>query len=72
MLKLCVKKYRTQNGLRQIDVANAINVDRSTVAKWEIGEAFPRVSILPELAKVLNCTVDELLSDDSEVQENDA
>ena len=61
MQKTSIKKYREKAGLRQIDVAKALNVDRSTVAKWEVGLAFPRVSALIQLASILDCSVDELL-----------
>lgn len=33
----------------------------STVAMWEIGKAMPRAALLPKLADILGCTVDELL-----------
>ena len=55
-----IKEKREQIGLRQEDVAQALDVDRSTVAKWETGEAMPRSDKLPELAKILGCSIDEL------------
>ena len=45
--------------MKQSELANKIGVDRSTVAKWEIGEANPRVSILPALANALGCKIDD-------------
>ncbi len=58
MTKYC----RIRAKLTQEEVADKIGVDRSTVAKWETGTASPRADKLPLLARILNCTVDELLS----------
>lgn len=51
---------RNELNLTQDDVAKKIGVDRSTVAKWETGQSFPRAELLPKLASILNCTIDEL------------
>lgn len=56
-----IKKKRLEAGFTQIDLANKLEIDRSTVAKWETGESFPRAEKLIQLAEVLNCTIDELL-----------
>jgi len=37
------------------------------IAKWESGEAMPRADKLPEIAKALDCTIDDLFK---EVDEN--
>lgn len=37
-----------------------VGVSQQSVAKWESGEAYPRASQLPELAKALSCSIDEL------------
>lgn len=55
--------YRDKAGLTQENVASSLTVDRSTVAKWENGDAFPRVEKMVKLAKLYNCTVDDLLKD---------
>lgn len=51
---------REKANLTQESLAKLINVDRSTIAKWETGEASPRSDKLPTLANVLNCTIDDL------------
>lgn len=58
-----VKQHRMRAGLRQEDIAEKLGIDRSAVAKWEAGENLPRADKLPQLARLLNCTVDELLGD---------
>jgi len=56
-----IKELRTAAGLTQEQVAVELSIDRSTVAKWETGESLPRADKLPELAKILSCSTDELL-----------
>lgn len=51
---------RDRAKLKQRELADMLGVERSTIAKWESGAAFPRASQLPELAKALDCTIDEL------------
>jgi len=60
-----IKQFREANGLEQEFVAKALGVDRATVSKWENGKFFPRADKLPALAKILKCTVDELLCKDT-------
>lgn len=47
-------------GITQDQLAEKLGVDRSTVAKWELGKSYPRTSLLPRISEVLGCTVDEL------------
>lgn len=49
----------------QQEVAKVMGVQVSTVSKWERGLAKPRADKLPQLAKLYDCTIDELLSDDN-------
>lgn len=51
---------RKRANLKQFELADILKVERSTIAKWESGAAFPRAAQLPELAAALHCTIDEL------------
>lgn len=63
-MKKCtaIAKYRMGQKLTQEQLAQNLGVDRTTVSKWEVGVACPRVDKLLQLSKILNCTVDELLT----------
>lgn len=61
-----LKNLRGQKGLTQEALAEKLDTHRTTVAKWETGRSRPRAKMLLRLAEVLDCTVDELLRDDSE------
>lgn len=56
-----IKTVRTSAGISQEQLAAKLSIERSTVAKWETGKSLPRAELLPKLADILGCTVDELL-----------
>ena len=58
------KLKRTDSGLTQEAVAEHLGLkDKSTVAKWESGKSHPGAALLPKIAALYNCTVDELLGE---------
>lgn len=52
--------YREKKGFTQLRLASSLKVDRSTVAKWESEEASPRASMIPQIAKLLKCKIQDL------------
>jgi transcriptional regulator with XRE-family HTH domain len=61
MLSEALKKTRKERGATQDDIAKLLNIDRSTVASWEIGRAIPDINTLCELAKYYKVSTDYLL-----------
>lgn len=57
---------RQAAGLSQYDVAKALGVHQTAISLWENGKTAPRASLLPKLAKLYNCTIDELLREEDE------
>ncbi len=53
---------RKVKGLNQIQLGELLNVSNRTVSKWEKGDGFPDITILPRLSEVLEVTIDELLT----------
>lgn len=53
-LGLKLKYYRESCELSQQQIANALNVDRSTYTYYETGKTTPSASTLLKLAKILN------------------
>jgi len=58
-----IRERREARGLKQVDVANALQVSAQAVSKWERGENAPDISILLRLAAILGVTSDWLLAD---------
>lgn len=52
---------RRTKGLTQNELGERIGVSFQAVSKWERGEALPDVTLLPDLAKILETTVDFIL-----------
>jgi DNA-binding XRE family transcriptional regulator len=65
-VKMSIKEKRQAKHLTQEELAKIMGVDRSTVTKWENGQANPKIAMLPTLAIQLGCTVDELLREGGE------
>lgn len=59
------EKYRVREKLTRAQLAETIGVSRAAVYKWESGLSLPSAAKLPELARVLHCTVDDLLKEDA-------
>lgn len=56
-----LKRYRTQNGLTQEELAEKLGVSRQAVAKWERGESAPDIGSCMKLAEIYGVTVDILV-----------
>lgn len=57
-----IAELRKNKALTQTAFAKELNISNRTVSKWENGDGFPDISLLPEIAKLLDITVDELLA----------
>lgn len=53
---------RKEKNMTQAVLAEKLNISNRTVSKWENGDGLPDITILPEIAKALGVTVDELLA----------
>lgn len=64
-----IRQLRLAAGFTQEQLAKKMNIDQSTVSYWESNKTKPARKIQKKLAKVLGCTVDDLLSSDSQTKE---
>lgn len=53
---------RKSLGLNQIQLGEALNVSNRTVSKWENGDGYPDITLLPDISRVLDISIDELLT----------
>ena len=60
-----IKRHRLAAGLTQEEVARHMDVDFTTVCKWENGVSCPRASALPKLADLFHCSIDALYGRDT-------
>jgi transcriptional regulator with XRE-family HTH domain len=52
---------RKSKGMTQQDVAKSLNVSNKTISKWERGEGYPEITIIPAIAELFGVTADEIL-----------
>lgn len=60
---------RKAKGLTQSELGERLGVSFQAVSKWERGETLPDITLLPNLAKILETTVDFILSSDEKAVE---
>lgn len=61
---------RKKAGLSQAEAAKRLGISAASVCQWETGQTLPRTSILPDIAALYGCTVDELLAPDTSGSQN--
>lgn len=71
MLSKNLKIFRERKGLTQENVAEALNIVRQTVSKWEKGISVPDADMLIRLAEVLDVSVSELIGSDVADEKNE-
>ncbi len=54
------KGARERAFLTRDEAAERFGVDQSTIHAWETGKWLPRASLLPKIAEVYGCKIDDL------------
>lgn len=64
-----IAALRKAKGLTQSELGERIGVSFQAVSKWERGETLPDITLLPDLAKILETTIDYILLGNEKVME---
>lgn len=56
-----IQALRKKKGLTQSELAQKLSVKRSALSMWELGRSNPSIKMLPRLAVILDCTIDDLI-----------
>ncbi len=59
-----ISKYRKRSGLSQVELAERLGVTFQAVSKWETAKCAPDIALLPIMADLFGCYIDELFSRD--------
>ena len=58
--RICM--LRKNKGYTQDELSRLLGITPQAISKWELGNALPDITLLPELAKWFNCSLDYLLN----------
>lgn len=61
-----LRSARLRAHMTQVEVAERLGIKQSSVSQWEQGRFQPKVRLLPALADLYNCTIDELFEEGRE------
>lgn len=56
-----IKKYRTEKGMTQDQLAEKLNVTRQAVSNWETGKTQPGIETLTAMAALFDTSVEALI-----------
>ena len=55
------KARRLSASLTQVEAAKLLGIRRTAVSMWESGKSSPRSDMLPKIATLYGCSIDDLL-----------
>lgn len=64
-----IRKYRKEKNMTQEDMAERLGVTAPAVNKWEKGNSYPDIMLLAPIARLLDISLDTLLSFQAELTE---
>lgn len=67
-----LKKYRQLRGYSQKEIADKLYVTRQCISKWEKGTTQPDLDMLTRISKLLDVSIDELVSESFDASINKA
>lgn len=65
-MEICIKdnlrRLRTEKNITQEALAKYLGITPQSVGKWERGEGYPDITLLPKIALFFGVTIDDLLN----------
>ena len=58
---MTLKNLRILQNVKQKDLLKVLNVSSGCLSQWESGKRQPSIETIPKLAKILNCSIEELV-----------
>lgn len=66
-----IRKYRKEKDMTQEEMASYLGVSTAAVNKWENDNSYPDITLLSPIARLLNISLDDLLSFREELSEKE-
>lgn len=64
-----IAELRKKKGITQEQLSEMLNVSRQSVSRWEMDAAFPETEKLIRLSRLLECSIDFLLTSGADLRE---
>lgn len=61
-----IREFRKRDGRTQEDLASAVGVTGQAVSRWEMGQGYPDVELIPSIANYFGVHIDELFGYDND------
>lgn len=66
-----IKKYRSNMGISQEELAEKVYVSRQTVSNWETGKNYPDIRSVLLLSSIFNVSLDQLIKGDVDIMKKE-
>ena len=66
-----IKKYRTEAGWSQEELADRVYVSRQTISNWENDKSYPDIKSLVLLSEIFSISIDILIKGDVEIMKRE-
>ena len=66
MIRETLKELRNNKGISQREFAQMLGISQQTVGSWEVGRTEPDNTMLKQIAKYFNVSIDYLLDNENE------
>ena len=66
-----IQELRKEKKLTQSELAELIGVTDKAISRWETGEGFPEITLLPQISIIFGVSVDEILDGEKKKKENE-
>ena len=66
-----IRQKRLERGLTQEQLAQDIRISPQSVSKWERGDGYPDITLLPRIANYFRISVDELIGNDEATRQEE-
>ncbi|MGN0466742.1 MAG: helix-turn-helix domain-containing protein [Lachnospiraceae bacterium] len=63
-------QLRKKSGMTQAELAEALNVSRQAISKWEMGTTAPDINNILSISKIFRVSIDYLLNDELDIEED--
>ena len=66
-----IYQKRKEKNMTQEELATHLNITKAAVSKWETGQSYPDITLLPALASLFNISIDNLIGYEPQMHKSD-